>query len=533
MSLSPGCVLDQRYEIVRVLGQGGFGCAYLAYDRHRFNEPCVLKQFTPQVRQPAVLQKAKELFEREANTLYRLRHPQIPAFRALLATQIQDEAELFLVEQYIEGETYQDWLDRGHRLSEAEALQLLQEVLPVLSYVHQQGVIHRDISPDNLMRDRHSHKPVLIDFGSVKQVAQTALQASGAAAARVTQIHKLGYTPPEQLRGAVSPRTDLYALGVTVLVLLTGRSPLELYDPQQQVWIWRHYIRLQPGFEQVLDRLVATTVGQAYLSADAALQAIQSLATASARDPVATQPPRHAPRSNVKTVAVAPAWQPTPLSAPLSPAVAAPAGLGQLDLPAVSPVVPQPWRRSQYRWVIRGVVWCLLLPIRLLWASLKLLWTTLGMVDRLFSWVVRLLLLAVVAGLATIVSLVGKPLSLPFLPTLPQLVSHLPSWESLRWQPPQLSLPPWPTLPPISVSLPDWNSFRMNHADRCSEIVPRHQQLGLTRQNFYAQVNREWYERHPELQGRLLSDGPEDAKLRQEWCDLADQILNRLESHSP
>jgi serine/threonine protein kinase len=376
-----------------------------------------------------------------------------------------------------------------------------------------------------LMRDRHSHKPVLIDFGSVKQVAQTALEASGVAA-RVTQIHKLGYTPPEQLRGEVSARTDLYALGVTVLVLLTGRSPLELYDSQQQGWNWRYYIRLQPGFEQVLDRLVATTVGQAYPTADAALQAIQSLATAGVGMP--TQPPRRSPLSRVKTVAVAPAWQPTPL--PVS--VAAPPGLGQLDLPPpVQPAVPQQRQRSGSRWMGRGVVWCLLLPIRLLWGSLKLLWNTLRVVDRLFSWVARLLLLAGAVGLATILSLVGKPLALPSLPILPQLASQLPRWEPARWQPPQL--PAWPTLPQISAPLSRWNPFGTSHFDRCSSIVTRQQQLGLARQNFYAQVNREWYELHPELHGRLLGGGPEDARLRREWCDLANQILDRLESHSP
>ena len=175
--IQPGQTLGDRYVIIRQIGQGGFGRTYLAEDINRFREACVLKEFFPQVQTPYIVQKAEELFQREASVLYKLQHPQIPRFRELLRINFQSKESLFLVQDYVNGETYNSLLNnrqqRGLKFTETEIRQLLQQILPVLAYIHALGVIHRDISPDNLMLRNSDQLPVLIDFGCVKQVAAT------------------------------------------------------------------------------------------------------------------------------------------------------------------------------------------------------------------------------------------------------------------------------------------------------------------------------------------------------------------------
>src|ERR671932_2454072 len=176
LPLGAGHVLEKRYRIVSQLGQGGFGRTYLAEALQRFSDRCVLKEYAPQVQGAPELQKAKELFEREAGALHKLHHPQLPGFWELFQADMGGGVGcLFLVQDYIEGQTYFDLLKSGKRLSEAEVLQLLYQILPVLSYIHSKGVIHRDISPDNIILRNSDHLPVLIDFGCIKQVAATAV----------------------------------------------------------------------------------------------------------------------------------------------------------------------------------------------------------------------------------------------------------------------------------------------------------------------------------------------------------------------
>jgi len=213
--IQAGLTLGDRYVIVRQLGQGGFGRTYLAEDFNRFRELCVLKEFSPQVQTAYVVEKAQELFEREASVLYKLQHPQIPRFRELLRTNLQGREYLFLVQDYVEGETYNSLLHtrtkQGLRFTEAEVRQLLQQILPVLEYIHSLGVIHRDISPDNLILRTVDQLPVLIDFGGVKQVVATVASqyyqpGVMASSPSPTLLGKIGFAPPEQMQtGLVSP----------------------------------------------------------------------------------------------------------------------------------------------------------------------------------------------------------------------------------------------------------------------------------------------------------------------------------------
>lgn len=275
-----GLVLTDRYQIIGQLGHGGFGRTYLAEDTNRFNERCVLKEFAPQVEGATALQKAEELFEREAGVLYKLQHPQIPRFRELFRANLQGKEALFLVQDYVEGHTYHALLNdrklQGARFEEGEIIQLLLQVLPVLSYIHTAGVIHRDISPDNLIHRQVDGLPVLIDFGGVKHIAAVvSSQVSPSSLGAVTRLGKAGYAPDEQMqKGVVFPHSDLYALAVTALVLLTGKDPQELLDTFTMNWMWRQEVQLSPTLAMVLDRMLARLPGDRYQSAEEVLTAL-------------------------------------------------------------------------------------------------------------------------------------------------------------------------------------------------------------------------------------------------------------------
>lgn len=278
--LVSGAILEGRYRLVQQIGQGGFGRTYLCEDLNRFNEPCVLKEFAPQVQGATALDKAKNLFEREANVLYQLQHPQIPKFRELFQ-MTTGGGGLFLVQDYVAGHTYRyalnSRLQQNQTFREDEVRRLLAHLLPVLEYTHSLGVIHRDIAPDNLIIRSSDGLPVLIDFGGVKQIAVNAeIQALGNTEA-LTRLGKVGYAPNEQMqRGTVSPHSDLYALAATCLVLLTGQEPTSLLDPKTMNWQWRRFIQLSPDLEQIFDRMLQPKPGDRMQSATEVLQALQN-----------------------------------------------------------------------------------------------------------------------------------------------------------------------------------------------------------------------------------------------------------------
>lgn len=268
--LSPGYILASRYRIVQHLGHGGFGRTYLAEDLHRFNERCVLKQFAPQEQANGQLEKARALFEREASALYKLAHPQLPAFREFFTADLGKGASgLFLAQDYIEGKTYSDL---PQPLTEADVTTLISQLLPVITYIHSQGTIHRDISPDNLILRREDRTPVLIDFGGVKQLVTASMNQKGQV---LTKLGKQGYAPEEQLRsGEVLPSSDLYALAVTALVLLTGKEPDELYDSYKGAWRWGKEIKVSAKLEKVLKKMLADKPRDRY---DSALEVAKAL----------------------------------------------------------------------------------------------------------------------------------------------------------------------------------------------------------------------------------------------------------------
>lgn len=271
-----GLVLDDRYQIRQPLGQGGFARTYLAADLNRFGELCVLKEFAPQVQGSAALRKAEELFAREAGVLYKLKHPQIPQFRELFRTaDAEGQEHLFLVQDYIPGKNYRQLLDErrkvGQFFTEAELTHLFRQLLPVLHYIHEKGVIHRDISPENLILSNLKQHPVLIDFGGVKELELSVSRSLTPGSAPPTRLGKNGYAPDEQLKaGSVSPHSDLYALAATALVLLTGKEPHELLNGSRGP-LWRSTLPTNSRLADVLAKMLEREPARRYQSAQAAL----------------------------------------------------------------------------------------------------------------------------------------------------------------------------------------------------------------------------------------------------------------------
>jgi serine/threonine protein kinase len=279
-TIPPGKLIDRRYRVQSILGQGGMGRTYLVADERCFGDLCVLKEFLPPQMDATLLKKSRQLFEREARVLHQLVHPQIPRLLACF----EEEGLLFLVEEYIEGKNYQILLDERlaageGSFSEAETIQWLSEVLPVLEYIHNSQVIHRDISPDNLMRSRDRDRPILIDFGVVKQAMTEVQVQSSESSISTAFVGKVGYAPPEQIRmGQCFPSSDLYSLAVTALVLLTGKLPSELYDSHGMEWQWRDRVQISETFAQILTKMLAERPQDRYQSATEAREALATLA---------------------------------------------------------------------------------------------------------------------------------------------------------------------------------------------------------------------------------------------------------------
>ncbi|MGA1282962.1 MAG: protein kinase domain-containing protein, partial [Prochlorothrix sp.] len=244
------------------------GRTYLVGDIHKFEAPMTLKEFAPQMRGPKTdaLLKAQDLFEREARILNDLHHPQIPKFHGYF----EENGRLFLVQDYIKGKNYRELLRENGLLSEAEALDFLQSVLGVLDYIHRhRKTIHRDISPENIMRQEESGTIYLIDFGIGKQLESSLVSSTGSAQ-QLSIVGKPSYCPPEQMRtGVCSESSDLYALAMTTIELLTG------YPPQDdRSWPQSLPQPISPHFAAILTKMLAFNIEDRYSSTHDVLEAL-------------------------------------------------------------------------------------------------------------------------------------------------------------------------------------------------------------------------------------------------------------------
>jgi serine/threonine-protein kinase len=291
-------ILAGHYQIVRELSEGGFGQTFLAQDTHLPGNPlCVVKQLKPRVSDPAMLETAKRLFDREAQILYRLgTHNQIPR----LLAHFEQDNEFYLVQDYIEGQPLDQELTDGKQLDEASVVTLLQDILQVLAFVHQQYVIHRDIKPANLIRRRRDSKIILIDFGAVKEVSVQAAYSYGQTSISVA-VGSPGYMPSEQVSGKPYFSSDIYAVGMVCLQALTGINPRELPQDSRHEFccdILSDRASISRGFATILDKMVRYDYRQRYQDATEALQTLERfLKQGKAETTILMPPPPPPPRT--------------------------------------------------------------------------------------------------------------------------------------------------------------------------------------------------------------------------------------------
>ncbi|MEH1816711.1 MAG: serine/threonine-protein kinase [Nostoc sp.] len=270
-----GQLLDGRYQVLQILGGGGFGQTYIAQDTHRPGFPkCVVKHLKPVTRSPEFLKTARRLFTSEAETLEKLGyHDQIPR----LLAYFEDNQEFFLVQEFIEGHTLKAELFPNQRWTEDRVIQLLQQVLGILQFIHSHNVIHRDIKPDNIIRRQQDGKLVLIDFGAVKQVQTQLLTIAGHTGATII-IGTPGYMSTEQGQGKPRPNSDIYSLGIIGIQSLTGLHPINFEeDPNTGEISWQHQANVSSELASVLSKMVLHHFKQRYQSAAEVLHVLKDL----------------------------------------------------------------------------------------------------------------------------------------------------------------------------------------------------------------------------------------------------------------
>jgi len=262
-----------RYKILQALGRGGFGVAFLAKEVVLPGEPeCVIKQLCPKTTNPVILQRASERFEREAKILGQLgSHAHIPR----LLDYFQIDGEFYLVQEYIRGVNLAKEVRLAGPLYEYGVQRFLREILPVVDYIHRNQVIHRDIKPPNIIRCQDDGRLVLIDFGAVREeiaeITETSLRC------QTTQfVGTMGFAPPEQLSLRPVYASDIYALGVTCLYLLTGRSPMEFEtDPRTGEIQWQEIVQVSSYFAKILTKMLKISPCDRYQSAAQVLRALE------------------------------------------------------------------------------------------------------------------------------------------------------------------------------------------------------------------------------------------------------------------
>jgi serine/threonine protein kinase len=279
-----GKFLNGRYKIVQVLNAGAFAQTYIAEDTWLIGNPqCVVKHLKPNGDHPKQLQVCKRLFTSEAEILKKLgKHDQIPQ----LLDSFEEHQGFYLVQELIIGESLVTELPISKnckkRWSEIQCVELLQDVLGILEFVHSHGVVHCDLKPNNLIRRASDGKLVLIDFGVAYQIPSTQaklraipIQFSIASVA----IHGLGYIPAEQFSGQPYPCSDIYALGMIAIEALTGLNPMQLgIDSESGEVSWQQQVSVSNPMACVINHMVRYDFKERYQSATDVRVVLKNLA---------------------------------------------------------------------------------------------------------------------------------------------------------------------------------------------------------------------------------------------------------------
>jgi serine/threonine protein kinase, bacterial len=270
-----GEILAKRYLIQSSLGRGGFGITFLAQNIYLPGQPlCVIKKFAPRFTDPHLMAIAHQQFELEALSLSRLgSHAQIPT----LLDYLTIGTDCYLVEEYIPGIVLTQFVKEQRKFTESEVENFLNQMLRLLEYMHSHHLIHRDIKPENIILCQTDRRFVLVDFGAVKDMAPV---ANGRARTDFSSssIGTPGFAPPEQLANRAVYASDLYALGMTCVYLLTGKEPSQFpTDPYTCELIWSDTVEISPELSDTIGKMLQISLVDRYQSATQVLTALENL----------------------------------------------------------------------------------------------------------------------------------------------------------------------------------------------------------------------------------------------------------------
>jgi len=248
----------RQYQLLRTLGQGGMGTTYLALNQAgvlaKNPQLLVLKEMNADM---AKVAKAQELFEREAHTLKTLNHPGIPKYYDFFV----DLGKKYLAMELIHGQDLEKRVNQWGPVTPSQAIAWMIQTCDVLDYIHNQAppLIHRDIKPANLMVRTSDNRVVVLDFGAVKEIGTTV----------GTRIGAEGYSAPEQAQGKPLTQSDLYAIGPTLIFLLTGETPFKFYRQRGKVYRFQleNVPTITPQLRRVIEQVTEANPGDRYATA--------------------------------------------------------------------------------------------------------------------------------------------------------------------------------------------------------------------------------------------------------------------------
>ncbi|MFN3198463.1 MAG: protein kinase domain-containing protein [Bradymonadia bacterium] len=243
-------LLHDRFRLIEIVGQGAAGVTYRALDQETGDTVAVKEMPLRHTQAESVGAR----MEREARVIRELSHGCIPAYVAHFVTGSGKHRAFYLVQAFIEGATLAQEME-AHRYTETEVLEIADEVLEILEHLHSLAppVIHRDLKPGNLIRRRSDKRLVLIDFGAVRDVLKDPRLGGS------TVAGTYGFMAPEQFRGIAEPRTDLYAVGVLMVVLLSRRDPLDLVGPDHLL-SWTPHVHASQSVKSLISALLSPKV---------------------------------------------------------------------------------------------------------------------------------------------------------------------------------------------------------------------------------------------------------------------------------
>ncbi|NMF56475.1 serine/threonine-protein kinase [Pseudanabaena yagii] len=317
-------LIDGCYTVTKLLSDsGGFGVVYEA--ENPAGQPKILKVLKQDLNEDS---KAVSLFQQEALVLGQIEHAGIPKIETYVHHILENGQTLHgIVMQKIEGVNLEQWINQrnGQPIAQKRAIVWLRQLVEILALVHSKGYMHRDIKPANVMLSP-SGQLVLIDFGTAREATHTYLAKIGGIQG-VTSICSVGYTSPEQEKGFAVPQSDFYALGCTMIHLVTGKYPLDTYNPDRDVFEWRASApEISEEFAELIDALIARKPSDRPMNCESILKILKEIEQL---EKLAPNAKTNAKRKSIKKAIKESTRKPTsPILLVVSVLVAATFGLG-------------------------------------------------------------------------------------------------------------------------------------------------------------------------------------------------------------